>query len=363
MLWTTVSRSGVAELLFVVPAVVALALELRYLHRPTTPLLHQYGWLVAAVLLLVPAAWTVVDLPELVRCVVLAAALVVLISVTTALFVQPLWYDPDQPTTTGPELARRFVPLVTAAASVAIVVSGRWSSDLVPAVWALGALPFITLSRIWNVDQSLRHCQSVIREEGQLGRDQILRDIHGALSTELRQLEQQAREFRLSSPALYELAVNASSSLRETLTLTDESRETSTTTDTLTAPVLTLTRAEGASASFRIRVDELHRSDREIARYVLNELVSDALLAGASRVDVEIVRDRQHIVVTVRDNGSPIPADDWKRPESGPEHLEQRLVDLSGSLTVLEPPERMSGQSEEQTRWTNAVVARWRFRG
>lgn len=354
------SSSAALALPLVVPALVALVLARASCRRRVLRAL-PVCWVLAALLLVVAPVWIVVDLSPARRWLALSAALTVLVSVITALCVQPAWYDPERSMPASWEWIRRLSGPLTAMGTVAIVVPGPWPSDLMPAVWALAAVPLITGARVYGVDQSLRHALPVIREEGQLGRDQILRDIHGALSTELRQLEQRAREFRLTSPALYEVAVNANSGLRETLTLAEENRETSTTTDTLTAPVLTLTRAEGASAAFHIQAGDLDANDREIARYVLNELVGDALRGGASRLEVKIVREVQHLVVTVRDDA---PAEDGadvasegqqrtaSRSGSGSAQLEQKLIALSGSLAVHEP-------TDEPSR---TVVARWRAR-
>ena len=85
----------------------------------------------------------------------------------------------------------------------------------------------------------------------------MISETHGALSTNLRLIEQRAREIRDLSPTLYELAVSANSRLRETLTLGQIGRYSSTSVQNLEAPVLTLARAVGAKANINITVDAL----------------------------------------------------------------------------------------------------------
>ena len=128
----------------------------------------------------------------------------------------------------------------------------------------------------------------LVQEEAHAGRELVISETHGALSTNLRLLEQQAREIRHQVPALYDLAVSANSRLRETLTLSQPGQDSSTTLQNLQAPVMTLARAVGAKAEVVVTVETLSPSDRDLARLVLNDLVGNALNAGAGR------RSRHH---------------------------------------------------------------------
>ena len=100
---------------------------------------------------------------------------------------------------------------------------------------------------------------ALVQEESHAGRELVISETHGALSTHLRLLEQQAREIRHLAPSLYELAVSANSRLRETLTLSQLGRDSSTTVQNLEAPVLTLARAVGAKAVVEVTVGSCRR--------------------------------------------------------------------------------------------------------
>ena len=164
----------------------------------------------------------------------------------------------------------------------------------------------------------------------------MISETHGALSTNLRLIEQQAREIRDFAPCLYDLAVSAKSRLRETLALAQLGRDSSTSVHTLEAPVLTLARAVGAKAHVDISVDSLSAADRDLARLVLNDLVGNALNAGAGAIDVAVSTHGAQVAISVTDDAPPMAAGVWKTPETSSARLEARLRGLSGSLTSLQ---------------------------
>jgi hypothetical protein len=117
--------------------------------------------------------------------------------------------------------------------------------------------------RLSDTDLIIGVLPRLVQEESHAGRELVINETHGALSTNLRLLEQQARELRSIAPALHDLAVSANSRLRETLTLARLGAESSTTVQTLDAPVLTLARAVGARASVEVKVDRLEPDDQD----------------------------------------------------------------------------------------------------
>jgi signal transduction histidine kinase len=178
----------------------------------------------------------------------------------------------------------------------------------------------------------------LVQEESHAGRELVINETHGALSTNLRLLEQQAREIRTVAPALYDLAVSANSRLRETLTLARLGQESSTAVQNLEAPVLTLARAVGARAQVEVKVDQLGPADRDLARLVLNDLVGNALNAGAGDVQVTIAPDGPRVVISVTDDAPPMAPGVWKTPGTSSARLEARLTQLSGSLRSEQQP-------------------------
>jgi signal transduction histidine kinase len=187
----------------------------------------------------------------------------------------------------------------------------------------------------------------LVAEESHAGRELVISETHGALSTNLRLIEQQAREIRTIAPSLYELAVSANSRLRETLTLSHVGSDSSTGMDTLAAPVFTLARAVGAKADVEVTIPALSATDRDLARLILSDLVGNALNAGAGVIAVRIAEVDGLATISVTDDAPPMAAGVWKTPDTSSARLEARLTGLSGSLT------------EVQHASSKTVTARW----
>lgn len=304
---------------------------------------------VAAGLLLVALpCWFVVDAPAELRLLMLAAAGAHHSSTALAIFTDHAWFNPDE---TDPpawhEVARLLAGPVTAGLVCVIALPAPWPADAWLAAVAISLAPLLVTLRIRNSDLTVSSLAELVREEGHAGRELVISETHGALSTHLRLLEQEARRFRHSAPTLYELAVSANSRLRETLTLGRIGQDDPGSPDSLAAPVLTLARAVGASVSVDIEVETLGTDDRDLARLVLSDLVGNAVNAGAGVIGVRVAREAAHLVIEVRDDAPPMPPSVWKGPGTSSARLESRLVGLDGSLTS-----RPEGR-------TKLVVARW----
>jgi signal transduction histidine kinase len=229
----------------------------------------------------------------------------------------------------------------------AVALPAPWPEDAWLAAVVLCVAPALITLRIRNSDLTVASLAPLVREEAHAGRELVISETHGALSTHLRLLEQEARRVRQSAPALYELAVSAGARLRETLTLARIGQDSSTSPATLAAPVLTLARAVGAQVSIDITVDDLSSEDRDVARLVLSDLVGNAVNAGAGAIEVSVSHDGRNLVIEVRDDAPAMPASVWKSVGTSSARLEQRLAALSGSLTC------------RQVAGSKTVVARW----
>ena len=302
------------------------------------------GCLLAAI-----PSWVTTDQPTWARLGGLLAAVCFLSGVAATIFNDHTWYNPEE--TTPPlwhEIFRKLAGVVTALPVALIALPAPWPSD---AWWGVVILTLCGLTvnvRIWDTDLTLAYVTPLAREESLAGRNLVLNETHGALSTNLRLLEQQTRPYRDSDPTLHDLAVSANSRLRETLALASADLDSSTDTQTLAAPVYTLARAVGARVEVAITVRSLAPPDRQLARLVLNDLVGNALNAGASAVGVRVAREGAQLAVSVTDDAPPIRPDVWKTPGTSSARLESRLTALSGSLTV------------EQGSPLKVVTARWR---
>jgi hypothetical protein len=96
-----------------------------------------------------------------------------------------------------------------------------------------------------------------------------------------------------------------------------------------------------------VEIETLGTTDRDLARLVLNDLVGNALNAGATVVQVRIAADGPLVVVSVTDDAPPMAPGVWKTPDTSSARLEARLSALSGSLASTQEAE------------TKTVSARW----
>jgi hypothetical protein len=302
----------------------------------------------ACVLIAIPC-WIATDDPLVARLVMLAAATVFLITTSLLIFNDHTWFNPDE---TDPpawhEIFRLLAGPITALPVCLIALPADWGPNGWLAALAISLMPLAVVgSRISDTDLIMRTLSDLVQEESHAGRELVISEMHGALSTNLRLIEQRAREIREISPSLYELAVSANSRLRETLTLGQIGRYSSTSVQNLEAPVLTLARAVGAKANINITVDTLSAGDRDLARLVLNDLVGNALNAGAGAIDVAIALDEPCVAISVTDDAPAMADGVWKTPGTSSARLEARLADLSGSLTTV------------QDGANKTVIARW----
>lgn len=302
----------------------------------------------AFVLIAVPA-WIATDDPLWARLVMLAAGTVFLITTSLLIFNDHAWFNPEE---TDPpawhEIFRLLAGPITALPVCLIALPADWGPNGWLAALAISLMPLAVVgSRISDTDLILKTLPALVQQESHAGRELVLSETHGALSTNLRLIEQQAREIRDLAPTLYELAVSANSRLRETLTLAQLGRDSSRSVQNLEAPVLTLARAVGAKANVDITVETLSATDRDLARLVLNDLVGNALNAGAGDIDVAIAPDDGRVAISVTDDAPAMAGGVWKTPGTSSARLEARLGDLSGSLTST------------HNGATKTVTARW----
>lgn len=311
--------------------------------------LGSYIDLPAAFALVALPAWVTADDPTWIRLVMLGAAVMYLISTSMLIFNDHTWFNPDE---TAPpawhEIFRRLGGVVTALPACAIALPAFWDSDGFAAAVAICLVPLTVSLRLADVDLVVKILPRLVQEEAHAGRDLVISETHGALSTNLRLIEQQAREIRHLAPTLYELAVSANSRLRETLALSRVGSESSTTIENLAAPVFTLARAVGAKASVDVRIAHLSDDDRDLVRLILSDLVGNALNAGAGAIDVVVDEADGLTAVSVNDDAPPMAEGVWKTPGTSSARLEARLQNCAGSLTAA------------QQSGTKRVTACWR---
>ena len=302
--------------------------------------LGSYIEIPEAFLLIAIPSWVAVDDPLWARLIMLAAGMSFLVSTALLIFNDHTWFNPEEANPPAwHEIFRLFAGPIVALLVCVIALPADWGPNGWLAALAISLIPLTVSLRISDTDLIMKPLPALVLEESHAGRELVISETHGALSTHLRLLEQQAREIRHLAPALYELAVSANSRLRETLTLSQLGRDSSTTVQNLEAPVLTLARAVGAKAVVEVTVGQLSAEDRDLARLVLNDLVGNALNAGAAAVHVLITEEGPQLSISVTDDAPPMAPGVWKTSDTSSARLETRLVEFSGSLALVQEPE------------------------
>jgi hypothetical protein len=153
-----------------------------------------------------------------------------------------------------------------------------------------------------------------------------------------------------ADPDLWDALIQVDGGLRETLHL-DRSA-----TITSDWPGLLLGRLEQISGQFGIKVyfdppeKPFAPEDREMARFVLEDLTVNAAKYGANLIEITLKRTACRYVANVRDDGPPFAPHSWMRPGGGLERLERKLTARGGGLTLK--PEMRS----------KVVTATWKAR-
>lgn len=321
---------------------------------------ETYVEIAGGLLLVALAAWVVTDLPPALRLVLIAAAVGHFVCTTSAIFTDHAWFNPDERGRPAwHEVLRWVAGPLTAGLVSAIALPARWPPETWLAAVGVCLAPLLVSLRVRDADLTLSHLVPLVREEAHAGRELVISETHGALSTHLRLLEQEAHGVRSSAPTLYELAVSANARLRETMTLARIGEASSTTPASLAAPVLTLARAVGAEVSVQIDAEQLAREDRDLARIVLSDLVGNAVNAGAGTIGVHLAQRPGELVIEVEDDASPMPDGVWKSAGTSSARLETRLVGLRGSLTY----EQGSGTKTVRAEWVPQGTPAGRGRG
>ena len=313
--------------------------------------LGSYIEIPEAFLLIAIPSWVAVDDPLWARLIMLAAGMSFLVSTALLIFNDHTWFNPEEANPPAwHEIFRLFAGPIVALLVCVIALPADWGPNGWLAALAICLIPLTVTLRISDTDLIMKTLPALVQEESHAGRELVISETHGALSTHLRLLEQQAREIRHLAPSLYELAVSANSRLRETLTLSQLGRDSSTSVQNLEAPVLTLARAVGAKAVVEVTIGQLSARDRDLARLVLNDLVGNALNAGAGAVHVLIADDGPHLSVSVTDDAPPMASGVWKTSDTSSARLEARLIELSGSLSLVQE----AGGKTVTARWVPA---------
>jgi signal transduction histidine kinase len=212
---------------------------------------------------------------------------------------------------------------------------GSWNSGEreVAALICITTLVLVQF-RVGETDRALAWAKTCAQQERREGRIDITDAAHDLVGGPFAALRRLTENRKSTDPDLWDALIQVDSGLRETLHL-DRSA-----TVTGDWPGLLIGRLWQIGGQFGIQVifdppkEPFAPEDREMARFVLEDLTVNAAKYGASLVEITLRRMADHYVADVRDDGPPFVPRAWMRTGGGLERLERKLTSRSGGLTL-----------------------------
>jgi len=305
-------------------------------HELNLPALLELGGLASVT---IAFSWVVTDLPGVIRLTGLVVAVALTSSIGHAIFSDHTWYNPaEKHPPRWHEALRRVAGPATAALVAVVAVPGSWSTSERGAALAISAVPLMIGVRVRDLDEILSVLPDVADSEHRAGRDLVVQETERALAQPLTELERLARDHQRDAPVLLTLASHARTRLHDTLTASGANSAHPPTVDELLGPVMTLARAIGVQVRVDVTPETWVGVDVGTVSWVMRDLVGNAMNANSSWVEVVVRRDGNHLLLSVSDDGRPMPGGVWKQPGTSSAQLERHLISLGGSLLTQPTP-------------------------
>ena len=220
-----------------------------------------------------------------------------------------------------------------------IAAPADWPSSAWPALIVIFTLPLLIQLRIHETDRLMIYGthQGEIAEIG--GREDMTLASHSQLSFRITRAVSDARRYADQHRDVFDLYddLRLIQSVHREITGMDRHPEVQMDwPELLTNPIEALCRPAGVQPDIYISVDELVGPDRNLARWVLDDLVGNSVKAGARRVCVALSLDDdgQTLRVNVIDDAPPFPPGTWNCGRGGINRLRSRLRDAGGDLVL-----------------------------
>ena len=270
------------------------------------------------------------------RVVTFAAASVFVSSATLGAFVDPAFYNPREQAPRWMEYARAIVGPLLAGIAALITAAAVWPASAWPAVALICALPLVVQVRLRETDRLMIDGARQADEARVVGRSDVVQAAHSALSMPISEAVRRAREQAEHDRGSYDLLRLIRSRFQELTALEDGLDVDIDWPGVLVRPIEALCRPLGVTPEVSIDVDELRGADRDVTRWVLGDLVGNAVNAGAHHVSVvvELDDDGRRLQVRVVDDAHPFPAGTWDAATGGLARLRGRLRSWDGGLSL-----------------------------
>lgn len=292
---------------------------------------------VGCLVLIFAAAWGMSPEASGARLALLGVLVAVLIRMYgTQIFGDLAFYNPQERAVRSLEALRRVIGPVLAGAAAVVVLPAPWPGDTrVAAALACAGL-LLAQAQVHGTDALMAAAVGQSAVSRLDGRVRAVDDAHAVLSLPLKEAVRRARPFVRQDPELYDGLRAALSQFREFTSLASDPDVTLDWPGVLVRPVQGLCRRFGVDPDIDIDVlvGVLQPQDWHLTRLAVDDLVSNALASGCTRLRVRVAADDGVLVVLVDDDAPPFPPGAWLAPGGGLSRLQQRLQARGGELTL-----------------------------
>jgi hypothetical protein len=302
-----------------------------------------------AIGLLLTPSFIAVDTAGWLRVTAQIAAVVYTSSVLASVVVDPAWYNPNErPPAIVDWLRMGSGPIIALATWWVTVLVAQWTTEQATLLTLATAIPALVVLRITETDRLLAYAAAQAQTSELDGRDLVLAQAHALMSAPVRVAWVLAHESRERDRELYDHIRMMRTRFFQLGHLEELEHSDLTLPDSLVRPVLRLARAFGTHPITRVLISEISSDDHDLARIVIDDLVTNAGQADARTVTVTVERLATHLVITVEDDADLIRGDVWKAPGSSLARLDRILTRRGGDLVL----DQAAGSPKK-------VVARW----
>jgi len=271
------------------------------------------------------------------RLAAFAAAGLFVNSAVLGAFVDPAFYNPREDAPRWMEQVRAVAGPTLAGIAVLIAAVADWPPTAWPTLLVICVLPLLVQVRVRETDRLMVRGARQAEEAQVVGRSDVVQAAHSMLSMPLSEAVRRARDYAESDPDTYDLLRLIRSRFRQ-LTALEEGVDVDVEwPGVLVRPIEALCRPLGVIPKIRIEVSELIGVDRDIAAWALEDLVGNAVNAGAEHVSVDLTlgSDGQILRLQVTDDADPFPVDTWDAATGGLARLRRRLRPVGGELRLI----------------------------
>jgi hypothetical protein len=273
--------------------------------------------------------WAIPAAPELYRLTIIAATAAWFASFVTAIMVDHAWYNPALTSWPPLEYVRAAAGVIAAVVMAAVELPAPWPGHGRAVVAAICVAVATLQFRVREADRVLASGAIYAGQRDMDGRRVVTTALHTLVGNQLIHLKRQARS---AGPEFFDLVRQLEGGYRETLALDRGVDVTMDWPGVLASRLDAIAGQYGINVSFSAPSAPMAMPDREVARFVLDDLTENAAKAGAGTVTVDLHRDDGRYLAVVSDDGPGLRAGAWMRDGGGLQRLQTLLHSRGGGL-------------------------------